>query len=304
MNQQAQPSTLRRLLDAPGAVFMPGCYDALSARMIENAGFPAAAISGFALEAAHLGGPDIGLMTLTELVDQARRITDVVQIPVIADVDTGFGGIQNIHRTVRQAERAGLAGIHIEDQTLPKKCPLLPGRRVVSLAEAKDRYAVALEARRDRDFIIIARTDTDILGYDEQVLRANEYLAAGVDCVLPMMIEYDGQSFSAMNGDAQMKHIERIAGDIGGPVMFVGPPPKGYTANDLASAGIKLISHSAVTINAAATAIRTTLQDLYETGDASRFFENNAHRLEAGPEMLKLMGVDFYLDLERRYTAS
>lgn len=279
---------------------MPGCFDALSAKLIENAGFEAAAISGFAVEGAHLGGPDIGLMTLTELVEQAARITDAVNIPVIADVDTGFGGVQNIHRTVRLAERAGLSGIHLEDQTLPKKCPLLPGRKIVSVQEAKDRYAVALEARSNADFIIIARTDADVIGYDQQILRANEYLATGVDCVLPMMIDLNGASFHDLPPDAQMRHIERVVTDVDGHLMYVGPPPRGYTAFDLSAAGIKLISLSAGTINAAATAMMIALNELKSTGRVS-LFQENPDRLEASSGLLQFLGVDFYLDLERRF---
>ncbi|ASV84894.1 isocitrate lyase family protein [Ochrobactrum quorumnocens] len=296
----SEKTNLRQRLDEPGAIYMPGCYDALSAKLIESAGFEAAAISGFALEGAHLGGPDIGLMTLTELVEQSARITDAVNIPVIADVDTGFGGVQNIHRTVRLAERAGLSGIHLEDQTLPKKCPLLPGRKVVALQEAKDRYAVALEARSNTNFIIIARTDADIIGYDEQIMRANEYLATGVDCVLPMMIELNGASFHDLPPDKQMRHIERVVTDIDGHVMYVGPPPGGYTAFDLGAIGVKLISLSAGTINAAATAMMIALGELKSTGRVS-LFQEKPERLEAGSGLLQFLGVDFYLDLERRF---
>lgn len=296
------PATrLRQLLARDEALFMPGCYDALSARMIETSGFEAAAISGFAVEAALLGGPDIGLITMSELAGHARCVTNAVDIPIITDVDTGFGGVQNIYRTVRAMEQAGLAGLHIEDQRLPKKCPVLPGRIVVSVEEASDRYAVACEARTNPDFLIIARSDADILSYDEQIRRSNAYLSAGADMVLPMMIELDGAPFSNLDPDDQMTQIARTVADLDGPMMYVGPPPAGYGAGDLAQAGVKLISHSAVTIEAAANAMKAILAELREQGVTRNFYEKLPNTLPAGRPLLDLMRVEHYLDLETRY---
>ncbi|MGN7860876.1 isocitrate lyase/PEP mutase family protein [Microbacterium sp. 22303] len=294
-------AALRRLIANPGVVHMPGCYDALSARMIELSGFECAAISGFALEAAHLGGPDIGLMTMSELVQQADRIVDAVDIPVISDVDTGFGGVQNIHRTVRAAEKAGLAGIHIEDQALPKKCPVLPGRNLVSLEEATDRISVATEARRDPDFVVIARTDGDSVSFDDQIERANAYLAAGADVVLPMMIEHNGMSLWGMSSDRQMEILAEAVALIEGPVMYVGDAPSGYTARDIGELGVKIVSPSAMTLEAAVNAYRSVLEVYREDLSSARYFENQPDRLRAGRPVLDLVRVDYYLELERRF---
>ncbi|MFV2178562.1 oxaloacetate decarboxylase [Actinomadura sp. LOL_016] len=298
-----RPTTrLRELLAADGPVVMPGCYDALSARMIERAGFPAAAISGFAIETALLGGPDIGLMTLTELTDQARRITGAVDIPVITDVDTGFGGVNNIFRTVRSLEQAGIAGFHLEDQVTPKRCPVLPGRTLVPVEEAVGRYTAALEARTDPDFMIIARTDGDAVSYDEQITRANRYLEAGVDAVLPMIMEHDGAGVGTLPSDRQMEIILRTVKDVDGPVMYVGDPPPGYRTADLAQAGVKILSQSAVTLNAAANAMHEVLAELAETGESSGFDARRPRHVEAGRSLMDVMRVDHYLDFELRHT--
>lgn len=299
----ARPTTrLRELMRSTEMVVMPGCYDALSARMIERAGFGAAAISGFAVESAHLGAPDLGLITLTELVDQARRITTTVDLPVVTDVDTGFGGVTNILRTVRALEQAGLAGLHLEDQVIPKRCPVLPGRRLVSVAEAVNRYAAALDARTDPDFVIIARTDADAVSYDEQITRANRYLEAGVDAVLPMLIELDGRPFAELEPGRQMAAIERMVSDIDGPVMYVGEPPPQHRPADLAEAGIRILSQSALTLNAAANAMHEVLTELRETGDTAGFDERRPRHVEAGRSLMEVMWLDRYLDFELKHT--
>lgn len=294
---------LKTMLQADGPVFMPGCYDAFSARLVEKAGFKAAAISGFCVEATFLGAPDIGLISQTELADVCRRVCGSVDIPVITDVDTGFGGVQNILRTVRLLEQAGIAGFHLEDQTQPKKCPLLPGRSVVSIEEAKDRYAVAMEARTDPDFVIIARTDADACSYDEQIERARAYLDVGVDAVLPMLIQLNGQSFGQLAPDLQMEHVAKVAKDVGGPMMYVGPPPRGYKAADLGQAGVKLISHSLVTLEAAATAMVEILDELYESGMTDKFYRVPDRKPVGAADIMELARVRTYLDLEQRHSS-
>lgn len=294
---------LKAMLQADGPVYMPGCYDAFSARMIEKTGFKAAAISGFAVETTFLGAPDIGLVTQTELGDVCRRICASVDIPVLTDVDTGFGGVQNIFRTVRLLEQAGIAGFHLEDQTQPKKCPLLPGRSVVSIEEAKDRYAVAMEARTDPDFVIVARSDADAQSYDEQIKRVTAYLEMGVDAVMPMLIQVNGESFYQLDPDVQMEHIARMATDVGGPMMYTGAAPRGYRMADLAQAGVKIISHSLVNLEAAATAMTEALDELYHTGATDAFYASPGRRQVTAADMMELVRVQNYLDLEQRHSA-
>ncbi len=162
-------------------VTAPGCYDAMTAKLIERAGFSACYMTGAGTAAAH-GLPDYGLLTMSEMVANAARIAAAVNIPVIADADTGFGNELNVTRAMQEYERAGVAAIHIEDQGFPKKCGHLDGKVIVPVAEWLAKIRAAAAARRDADFRIIARTDANAdLGFDEAVARANAALAAGAD---------------------------------------------------------------------------------------------------------------------------
>ena len=292
---------LRELLANPDALYLPGCYDALSARIIEKLGFRGAAIGGFAVEAALIGGPDLGLISQTELVDHARKIAAAVNLPLISDVDTGFGGVNNIARTVRLMEQAGIAGLHIEDQINPKQWPVLPGRRLVSVEEAAGRYAAAVEARVDDDFVIIARTDGDAVSYDNQVERANRYLAAGADVVLPMFMEFEGTPVSDIPADRQMELWASLVRDINGPLMMVTDAPPGYSLADVAALGVKIISMSAITVEAAANAIHDVLVDLRENGSSQRHYQRNPKTYSAGRSLMELVHLDDYLEFELRH---
>ena len=173
---------LRELLETEAMVLAPGCYDALGARLIEEAGFPAAYMTGFGSAASRLGRPDVGLMTMSEMVDNARRIAAAVDVPVIADADTGYGNPVNVIRTVQEYEAAGVQAIHIEDQAMPKKCGHMDGKQVIPAAEMEAKVAAAVAARRDADFLIIARTDARAVeGLDAALDRARRYREAGAD---------------------------------------------------------------------------------------------------------------------------
>jgi 2-methylisocitrate lyase-like PEP mutase family enzyme len=172
----------RKRLGQPGIVVAPGCYDAFSAKIADHIGFEALYMTGAGVSATLAGAPDVGLLTMTEMVEQALRITDVVALPLISDADTGYGGPLNVIRTIRQFERAGVCAIHIEDQQIPKKCGHLEGKRVVSTAEMVDRLKAAVDARTDPNFLIIARTDARaVLGMNEALDRARRYADAGAD---------------------------------------------------------------------------------------------------------------------------
>jgi 2-methylisocitrate lyase-like PEP mutase family enzyme len=175
------PAQLRALLRAPSMVTAPGAYDAITARVIAQAGFPAVYMTG-AGTSASLGYPDFGLVTLTEMVANAARIVRAAEAPLIADADTGYGNELNVVRTVQEHERAGTAGIHIEDQVSPKKCGHLDDKEIVPREEFVAKIRAAVAARRDPDFVIIARTDARaVAGLDEAVARANLALQAGAD---------------------------------------------------------------------------------------------------------------------------
>lgn len=183
LRQVAQRSArLRSRLTAPDLLVAPGCFDCLTARLVETAGFEAAYITGSGLSMSCLGAPDVGLASFSEVADRVKRICDVLTIPVIADADTGFGGPLNIIRTVREFERSGVSAIQIEDQEAPKRCGHELGRKVVEPAEMEARIKAACDARLDEAFVIVARTDArTALGLEAAIERAGRYLEAGAD---------------------------------------------------------------------------------------------------------------------------
>src|SRR3954451_24686334 len=166
----APRARLRELLAGPGPVVAPGAYDALSARLVEQAGFDAVYMTGFGTTASLIGRPDVGLLTGSEMVDNARRIAAAVDVPVVADADTGYGNALNVLRTMQLYEQAGVAGVHLEDQVMPKKCGHMTGKAVIAAEEMVGKVRAAVEARQDPDFVIIARTDAAAVhGLDDAI---------------------------------------------------------------------------------------------------------------------------------------
>ena len=185
----ASPGKRLRQAWAGPAFAVPGVFDALVAKMAERLGFQAIYLSGGALSAAN-GIPDVGLLSLTEFVAQARALTQATTLPLLCDADTGFGEALNVERTVRQFEAAGAAGIHLEDQQLPKRCGHLSGKSLVAPEVMAAKLRAALAARRDADFVIIARTDArGVTGFDDAVRRARLYRDAGADAIFPEALE-------------------------------------------------------------------------------------------------------------------
>ncbi|HSU66703.1 MAG TPA: isocitrate lyase/phosphoenolpyruvate mutase family protein, partial [Tepidisphaeraceae bacterium] len=186
----AFPGARLRKLIADGCVAMPGAFNAATARLIERAGFDAVYVSGAGLANATAGVPDIGLLGLDEVARLAGYIAAAVKIPAIVDADTGFGAAHNVARTVQEIEKAGLAGLHIEDQVFPKRCGHVAGKSLVETKEMVEKIRSAVRARRDASFLIIARTDARASeGIDGAIDRAHEYLAAGADAVFPEALE-------------------------------------------------------------------------------------------------------------------
>ena len=176
------PARLRALLESAETIVAPGAFDPLAARLVEEAGFPAVYMTGFGTSAALLGRPDVGLLTMTEMAGNAARIAGCVDIPVIADADTGYGNALNVIRTVGTYEAAGVAGIHIEDQVAPKKCGHMEGKLVIPAEEMAAKVRAAVEARSQPEFVIIARTDARAVeGLDRALDRARRYRDAGAD---------------------------------------------------------------------------------------------------------------------------
>jgi len=176
--------TLRSILSSNNFLIAPGAFDCLSARLVEKAGFNAVYLTGSGMSISALGAPDVGLMTFTEVLDRAKRVADLVSIPVVVDADTGYGGPLNVVRTVREFERAGVSAIQLEDQAWPKKCGHEGGRQLVPTREMVGRIRAAVDARIDPDLVIIARTDArSEYGIDVAIERAQMYEQAGADII-------------------------------------------------------------------------------------------------------------------------
>jgi len=202
----SRAARLRSLL-ADHTVVMPGAFNALTARAIERAGFEALYLSGAALANSLLGMPDIGLTTLTEAVEHAARCAAVTSVPILVDADTGFGGPENVARCVQEFERAGVSGLHLEDQEFPKRCGHLSGKTLVPTEAFCEKLAAARAARRDPDFLIIARTDArGVTSYDDAVARAQAYVRAGADMIFPEALE-------------SREELERFARDVPVPLL-------------------------------------------------------------------------------------
>lgn len=197
----------KKLLDRRGLV-VPGCYDALSAKLIERCGFEALQASGFALSASMLGLPDVGLISFYEVLMQTRNIVNAVEIPVMADADTGYGNALNVIRTVREFERIGCAGVNIEDQVFPKKCGHMEGKRLISEEEMVLKIMAARDAVEDPDFVINARTDAiSVYGIEEAIKRGNSYAKAGADIIF-------------VEAPESVEDIRRIVKEIDAPVSI------------------------------------------------------------------------------------
>src|SRR6266566_5617661 len=190
MSTSMSKSKRLRELIAQGCVLLPGVPNAATARQVERAGFDAVYVSGAGMANATAGVPDIGLLSMTEVLRLAGYVADAVAIPAIVDADTGFGGAENVARTIRALERAGLAGCHIEDQEFPKRCGHLAGKSIVDVEEMVGRIKAAVASRLDPNFMIIARTDARAVeGFGRAVKRAGEYLAAGADAIFPEALQ-------------------------------------------------------------------------------------------------------------------
>lgn len=175
---------LRNLINQKGIIVAPGAYDGFSAKIVEFTGFKVLYASGGGISRSLLGGPDVGLLTMTEMLNQVRNIVNAVNLPVISDADTGYGNPMNVIRTVREFEQAGVAAIHIEDQEMPKRCGHLKGKRLVTKHEMVQKIRAAIEAREDDDFVIIARTDAQaVYGLDDALERGHAYAEAGADVI-------------------------------------------------------------------------------------------------------------------------
>lgn len=287
---------------AKGMVVAPGCFDPLTARLAQLAGFSAVHLTGFGVEASQLAAPDLGLLSMSELVAHAARMTAAIEIPILADIDTGFGGVLNVQRTIREMERAGVAGVHLEDQAQPKHCPLLAGRKVVSRSEALDRLKAALDARTDPDFVIVARTDADTISFGELVDRSNLFLEAGADMAMPILMSVDGVSFATLTPAEQMASCRKLVTAIEGPVMAMGAgPPDGYTVADLADAGFAFMMYAGAAVSIAANSVAALFLAMRRDGTDRTHLDANPGLYNDPLELMRAVRLDEYVAVERRY---
>ena len=286
-HQAASPG--RRLRDAwqRKPIAIPGVFNALVAKIAERLGHDAVYLSGGALSAA-FGVPDVGLLTLTEFVNEARTIARATQLPLLCDADTGFGEALNVERTVQLFEEAGVAGIHLEDQIMPKRCGHLSGKSLVSAEAMAAKIRAAVAARRDADFVIIARTDArGVYGFDDAVNRAKAYLKAGADAIFPEALETPDE-FAA------------FAKAVDAPLLAnnteFGRSPN-LTVEAFGSLGYCMVLFPLTAFRAALKSARDTLADLKTLG----------HQRERLPQMLtraelyELLGYSDYETRDRAY---
>lgn len=283
----SRTTQLRSLMAAGGPGIVPGATDCFTARLIEEAGFPAVYVTGGGTANTYLGGPDIGLLTLNELVGQVERISDAVSIPVIADCDTGFGGVANVRRTIRAYERAGAAGLHIEDQVFPKRCGHFEGKAVVPVEDMLYRLQSALDARTDSDFLIIARTDArGPEGFEAALARAHAYLELGADGVF---VEAPGS----------VEELMRIGQEFRGTALVANMIERSRTpllpGKELLAMGFNIILYANAALYLGSFAIRQGLDVLRKEGTTASLID----RMTTFQERQKLVGLDKFDAAER-----
>jgi len=281
---------LRELLARPEPILAPGAYDALSARLIEAAGFPAVYMTGFGSAASLLGRPDVGLLGMSEMVDNARRIAGAVAVPVIADADTGYGNPITVIRTVHEYENAGVAAIHIEDQLSPKKCGHMEGKQLVSVEDMVAKVRAAVAARRT-DLVLIARTDARAVeGLDGALNRARLYREAGADVIF----------FEAPQSEAEIETVAHELSDV--PLLFNWAeggktPPIAYAR--LRELGFRIVIFPIGAMLAATRAIRDLLQTIRADGTPAAALAG----LPRFVEFLDFIGLPEIQALEQRFSS-
>lgn len=283
----SKTSLLKKLVNEQKILLAPGTHDALSARIIEKAGFQAVYMTGYGQSASVLGKPDIGLLSMAEMADRARKIVSAVDIPVIADGDTGFGNAVNVMRTVEDYEQAGVAAIQLEDQVFPKKCGHMTGREVVPLEEMLGKIEAAIKARSDDDFQIIARTDARTThGLDEALRRARAFEEAGADIIF-------------LESPESIDEMKQINSELTKPTlanMVEGGRTPIVPADQLQEMGFQLVIYPTASIYAASKAVTDLMKHLWEKGSTKGF-----EQMIAFAEFNELVGLSDFRELERKY---
>lgn len=282
-------TTMQDLLAHPGIITLPGVFDGISARMADSLGFPALYMTGYGVVASALGVPDAGMATYTEMLDRVRMIASAVSVPFIADGDTGYGGLLNVDRTVRGYAAAGAAGIQIEDQEFPKKCGHTEFRRVIPAPDAVMKIRVAVDARPDKDFLIVARTDARYAhGIDDALRRAEMFLSAGADVLF-------------VESPESLEEMRRIAETFRGAPLLANMVEGGRTpylsTAELEAMGFKIALFPGTGFLAAAHALRAAYAHLQSAGTST-----GGPPLYPFSDMNKLMGFPRVHAFEAKWT--
>jgi carboxyvinyl-carboxyphosphonate phosphorylmutase len=283
---------LRELLDAGGTILAPGAFDPLAARLVEEAGFPAVYMTGFGTSAALLGRPDVGLLTMTEMAGNAGRIADCVDIPVIADADTGYGNPLNVIRAIAAYEAAGVAAVHIEDQVAPKKCGHMEGKQVIPAAEMAQKIRAAAEAKEQPEFMIIARTDARAVeGLEAALDRARLYRAAGADALF----------IEALTSEQEAAEAARAFPGV--PLLFnwaEGGKTPPLSLDRLHQLGYRIVIFPISTLLAATAAMRRILAEIAQAGTPAAALPG----LPSFGEFCDFIGLPEVRAAEQRYAAT
>jgi len=281
---------LREILAREKTVLVPGAYDALSAKVLKQAGFEVIYMTGSGVTASVIGMPDVGLLTMSEMVQQARNIVNATDLPVICDADTGYGNALNVIRTVREYGRAGVAGIHIEDQVTPKKCGHFEGKQVIAAEEMVKKIEAALYAREDDNFLLIARTDArSVIGLDEALRRAHRYAAAGADMIF-------------LESPQTVEELEIIAQELQGVPLLINMVEGGKTPvlpfEELERMGFTIVLYPTSTIRAVAKTLQDIATHLFVHRN-TKAVEEHLITFEGKNEITGLAGT---INLEKKFS--
>jgi methylisocitrate lyase len=280
---------LRAMLNEPEIIVLPGAYDALTAKLAERAGFNACFTTGFGFAATVLGVPDYGLLTMSETMDRVRHIVRAISVPLVADMDTGYGNPLNVIRTVRECVALGVAGIILEDQEWPKKCGHFEGKRVIPAEEQVAKLRAAADAREGDDLVIIGRTDArQPLGLEEAIRRGKLYRDAGADVVF-------------VEAPRSVDELRDVAKAIPDAPLFANMIEGGKTpllsAQELRDLGYKMVVYPLSALFSAAKAVEATFRALFE----SQTTASRQDAMVSFTEFEELIGVPEWQELERRY---
>ena len=274
----APGSRLRELI-RDGCVAMPGVFNAATGRLVERSGFDALYISGAGLCNATAGVPDVGLLTLTEVAQLAGYVARAVKIPCVVDADTGFGGAENAARTIQEFERAGLAGCHIEDQEFPKRCGYLAGKALVAIEDMNEKIAAAAGAKREKDFLLIARTDARAVeSFSKAIERAQSYLNAGADAIFPEALQNE-QEFRDFAKEVKAPLLANMTEFGKSPLLSLG---------QLAELGYRMVIYPQTAFRVSMFAAGQMLRDLKKSGTQAEWID----RMQTRQELYDLLGYD------------